>query len=150
MENKIWVTRDQGRIWAHAADLTRAAIEETGLAEAASDAIDDAQEHLGLMVEEIMHDREIALQEEAVGLAVEEYGSPAEVAEAYLQMNEEVKAKEKKRQVKRENRSFLCDIFCIYGDWRTYISLLYLFLMFPIGIIYFTNPIAYIIPSLPF
>ncbi|MGA1873293.1 MAG: sensor domain-containing protein [Thermoplasmatota archaeon] len=103
-----------------------------------SDAIDDAEEHLGLMVEEkMMEDRRLS-RKEAIGSAVEEYGTPKEVASAYLKLNEEVKEKEEKRRIKRENRSLFCDMFCIYGEGRTYVALLYLLLMFPLGIIYFT------------
>jgi hypothetical protein len=130
------------RIKDYGKDLRR---ELAGVDEAiVSDAIDDAEEHLNLMVEEIMAEEDIKERQKAISLAVEQYGDPKEVAEAYLRLNEEVKEKEVKRQEKREKRSLLCDIFCIYGDWRSYSSLLYLLLMFPLGIIYFTYMVTMI------
>ncbi|MBN1390863.1 MAG: sensor domain-containing protein, partial [Candidatus Thermoplasmatota archaeon] len=40
--------------------------------------------------------------------------------------------------------SLFCDIFCIYGDWRVYTGLIYLLLMFPLGVIYFTYMVTMI------
>ncbi|MGA1848331.1 MAG: sensor domain-containing protein [Thermoplasmatota archaeon] len=103
-----------------------------------SDAMDDAEEHLSLMADEIMASDVKLKREEAITRAVKDYGTPKEVASAYIDLGDEVKEKEEKIKKKRENRSLLCDIFCVYGDGRTYLSLLYLFLMFPLGLIYFT------------
>jgi uncharacterized membrane protein len=109
-----------------------------------SDALDDAEEHLGLMKDELMTEENIKDIDKAVSRAVEDYGTPAEVAEAYQQQNAEVKEKEQKRQKKREQRSLLCDLFCIYGDGRTYLGLIYLLLMFPLGLIYFVYSVTMI------
>ncbi|MBN1390784.1 MAG: hypothetical protein JXA22_09110, partial [Candidatus Thermoplasmatota archaeon] len=81
-----------------------------------SDAIDDTEEHLGLKVQELMEEGGAKLKEEAVARAVADFGTPSEVARAYLEMNDELKGKEEKRQKKKEKRSLFCDIFCIYGD----------------------------------
>ncbi|MBN1539100.1 MAG: sensor domain-containing protein [Candidatus Thermoplasmatota archaeon] len=109
-----------------------------------SDAIDDTEEHLGLRVQELLEEGVAKLKEDAVAKAVADFGTPSEVARAYLELNDELKGKEEKRQKKKEKRSLFCDIFCIYGDWRVYTGLIYLLLMFPLGLIYFTYMVTMI------
>jgi len=113
-----------------------------------SDALDDAEEHLSLMADEIMASDGDLKRELAISRAVRDYGTPKEVASAYIDLGDEVREKEEKIKKRRETRSLLCDIFCVYGEGRTYLSLLYLLLMFPLGIIYFTYLVTMISVSM--
>ncbi|MFW3145589.1 MAG: sensor domain-containing protein [Thermoplasmatota archaeon] len=113
-----------------------------------SDAMDDAEEHLSVMVEEILDSGRAKSKEKAVALAARDYGSPKEVAKAYVKLDEKVREKTKVIKETKERRSFLAEIFGIYRDPRTYTGLLYLLLMFPIGIIYFTYLVTMISVSL--
>jgi hypothetical protein len=113
-----------------------------------SDAMDDAEEHLSLMADEIMAAEDGMKRDDAISKAVKDYGTPSEVASAYLDLGDEVRKKQEKIKRKRESRSLLCDIFCVYGEGRTYLSLLYLILMFPLGIIYFTYMVTMLSVSL--
>lgn len=110
----------------------------------ASDALDDAEEHLNLMVGEILNDSRAKTREKAVALAVKEYGSPNEIAKAYFEMDDEYQTKREIKKKKAANRGILRDIFGVYASGRTYLGLIYLFLMFPIGIIYFTYMVTMI------
>jgi len=105
------------------------------------DAMDDAEEHLSIMVEEMVGSGRARDRGKALNMAVKQYGHPREVARIYrAELEEPEKDRRGKVQPegKKEVRGLLKSIFSVYSESRTYLVLLYLFLMFPLGIFYFT------------
>ncbi|MBU6996960.1 MAG: sensor domain-containing protein [Theionarchaea archaeon] len=99
-----------------------------------ADALDDAEEHLESSIEDITS-RKKSPDQEALNLAIEEYGSPLDIAEEYRKL-EPVKGRE--NTTKKEKRSLLYQIFGVYLEPKTYLNLVYLLLQFPLGIAYFS------------
>ncbi|MGC1119700.1 MAG: sensor domain-containing protein [Candidatus Methanofastidiosia archaeon] len=99
-----------------------------------ADALDDAEEHLESSVEDITSG-EKSLKKEALKVAIEEYGSPLDIAEEYRKLEPE---KVEEVMIKKEKRSLVYQIFGIYFEPKTYLNLTYLLLQFPLGIIYFS------------
>ena len=111
------------------------------------DARFDAEEHLSVMIEEMMDSGEYKNPLKAIAAACEDYGDPKEVGAEYIKQDLEdlkskkiriVRKKELKRAKKTKQRSMFYQIFSPYWNPRTYLTILYLFLMFPLGILYFT------------
>jgi len=113
-----------------------------------ADAIDDAEEHLTLMAGDLITDGKCSNREKAVKIAIRQYGSPTVVAAEYLKQDNSIKKKRRKKMEKRQKRSLLKRTFGPYTEGRTYKNMLYLFLMFPLGIIYFVYLITGIALSL--
>jgi hypothetical protein len=111
------------------------------------DALFDAEEHLSVMIEELMDSGEYKDPLKAIAAACEDYGDPWEVAEEYIRQDKEdlkskkiriVRKKQLKRAKKTKSKNMFYQIFSPYWNPRTYLAMLYLFLMFPLGIFYFT------------
>jgi uncharacterized membrane protein len=98
-----------------------------------ADALDDAEEHLESSVEEIIS-REKSLKQEALKVAIEEYGSPLDIAEEYRKFEQE----KVEKVTEKEKRSLFYRIFGVYFEPKTYLNLTYLLLQFPLGILYFS------------
>jgi uncharacterized membrane protein len=97
-----------------------------------ADALDDAEEHLEVSKREHASSMTGNSEKEALRAAIEEYGLPSEIAEEYHRMEPE-----KTEKKVTEKRSLLSSIFGVYIDSRTYLNLAYVFLLFPLGIVYF-------------
>ncbi|MGA1821845.1 MAG: sensor domain-containing protein [Thermoplasmatota archaeon] len=111
------------------------------------DAQDDAEEFLEEMTSDLISSGKCKDRKTAVRKAIRQYGSPGSVAREYLRSDEEQNTRERigkrtKKKEKVESKSILYRTFSVYWDYRTYLNLLYLLLMFPIGIIYFTYIVA--------
>ena len=102
-----------------------------------ADALDDAEEHLTEMTHDIMESGRCSNGKEAFRRAVKQYGLPGTIAREYLKQDRSYKKKRAKRKEKRDERSLLARTLGVYLDGRSYRNMLYLFLMFPLGIIYF-------------
>lgn len=103
-----------------------------------ADALDDAEEHLEFAVEEHVRSGKYESEQEALKVAITEYGLPSDIAEEYHRLESE-----KKVEKVTKKRSLLYQIFGVYFEPKTYLSLVYLLLQFPLGIIYF----LYIVPA---
>ena len=99
-----------------------------------ADALDDAEEHLELTVEEYVRSGKKDSNQEALKVAVEEYGSPSDIAEEYRKLESE----KAEKVTTKKKRSLFFQIFGVYFEPKTYLNLTYLLLQFPLGIIYFT------------
>jgi len=99
------------------------------------DALADAREHLYMALEGKRESASDLSETEALMAVVEEYGSPEETAAAYSEIE-----KRTSPSLKRGGRpqSILGRIFGVYVDPRTWGSLLFTFITFVTGIIYFT------------
>lgn len=97
-----------------------------------ADALDDAEEHLELSTKEHATSETCSSDQDALRMAIEEYGLPSEIAEEYHRISQE----EAEEEV-IEKRSLLSRIFGVYIDASTYLKLAYVILLFPLGIVYF-------------
>jgi uncharacterized membrane protein len=103
-----------------------------------ADALDDAEEHLELAVEEHMRSGKVESTQEALKAAIKEYGLPSDIAEEYMRLESE------KEKIVTKERSLFYKIFGVYVERQTYLNLIYLLLQFPLGLIYF----LYIVPAI--
>lgn len=102
-----------------------------------ADALDDAEEHLREMVCDLKTSGKYDSDRKALTAAIRQYGSPGSIAAEYLKQDESYKRKCGTKNKKREESSLLGRTMGVYFEGRTYKNLLYLFLMFPLGILYF-------------
>ena len=101
-----------------------------------ADALDDAEEFLEENMAEQISSGEVPNKKEAARLACEAYGEPEDVAKEYLKQDKSWKKKTKKKAEPKVG--LLKSTFGVYLKGQTYKNMLYLFLMFPLGILYFT------------
>jgi len=99
------------------------------------DALADAREHLYMALEAKRESTPGLSESEALAATVEEYGLPDETASAYREIEKRT-SPSLKRVAKP--KTFLGAIFGVYVDPRTWGSLLFTFIAFVTGIIYFT------------
>lgn len=99
------------------------------------DALADANEYLSMAVEATREKTPDISEADALKAIIEEYGTPEETASAYREV--ERRTSSQLKQVKK-TESFWGRIFGAYVDPRTWGSLLFMFIAFVTGIIYFT------------
>ena len=100
------------------------------------DALSDAEEHLRLALANSRENQPERSDEEALNSIIEQYGSPAETASAYAEVERRTIP-----QLSRENQkteSALARFFGVYTDARAWGALLYMLIAFVTGIFYFT------------
>lgn len=100
------------------------------------DALNDAAEYLN---NAISPEQQTKKEDMSASLqsAIDEYGSPNEVAAAYLDAEQRLFPELRKKR-KMENRSALTRFFSIYADGRVWGSFLYMLISLITGIVYFT------------
>lgn len=99
------------------------------------DALADAREHLSNALEAACEKTPDVNEADALKSIIEEYGTPEETASAYREI--ERRTSPSLKQVKKPS-SFWGSVFGVYVDPRTWGSLLFMFITFVTGIIYFT------------
>ena len=99
------------------------------------DASADAREHLSMALEAARENHPELSEPEALKSIVEGYGTPEETAAAYREI--EKRTSPSLKQSKKPD-SFWARVFGVYIDPRTWGSLLFVFITFVTGIIYFT------------
>lgn len=99
------------------------------------DALADASEHLATALAAVQETTPDINEADALGKIIEVYGTPDETASAYREV--ERRTSSPLKQVKR-TESFWGRVFGVYVDPRTWGSLLFMFIAFVTGIIYFT------------
>jgi len=99
------------------------------------DAQTDANEHLSTALLAAHEANPDISDADALGKIIEEYGSPEETASAYREIERRTSPTLKQTA---KPRSWLGRIFGVYIDPRTWGSLLFMFITFVTGIIYFT------------
>jgi hypothetical protein len=99
------------------------------------DALADAREHLTLALEAAREKTPDVSESDALKSIIEEYGVPEETATAYREIERRTSP-----SLKRADKpdSFWGRVFGVYIDPRTWGSLLFMFITFVTGIIYFT------------
>ena len=111
------------------------------------DALSDAEEYLRNALENMRENKPEIPEENAFSSVVEEYGTPAEIADAYRKVEARTSPSLTSRTPK-ENRSFVSRFFGVVIDPRAWGALLYLLFALATGIIYFTWTITGISLSL--
>jgi len=99
------------------------------------DALADAREHLSLALDAASEKTPDVNEAAALKSIIEEYGTPDETASAYREIERRTSPSLKKGE---KPNSFLGLVFGVYVDPRTWGSLLFMFITFVTGIIYFT------------
>ena len=99
------------------------------------DALADAREHLSLALDAASEKTPDVNEAAALKSIIEEYGTPDETASAYREIERRTSPSLKKGE---KPNSFLGLVFGVYVDPRTWGSLLFMFIAFVTGIIYFT------------
>ncbi len=99
------------------------------------DALSDAEEHFNTALEEAIESTPVISEEEILPLLVEKYGSPREIADAYLEIESRFlpALTVKKRQVPRP---FLEKFFGVAADANAWGSFLYILLSFLTAILF--------------
>ena len=111
------------------------------------DALADAREHLSTALD-IARQLNAELNEaDVLKIIIDEYGTPEETASAYREI--ERRTSPSLKQAKKPN-SFWSRVFGVYIDPRTWGSLLFMFITFVTGIIYFTWAVTGLSLSLSF
>lgn len=100
----------------------------------AQDAQADAREHLSMALNAAREKAPDVSEADALKSIVEEYGTPEETASAYREIERRTSPSLKQAQ---KSTSFWGLIFGVYIDPRTWGSLLFMFITFVTGIIYF-------------
>lgn len=100
----------------------------------AQDAQADAREHLSMALDAAREKAPDVSEADALKSIVEEYGTPEETASAYREIERRTSPSLKQAQ---KSTSFWGLIFGVYIDPRTWGSLLFMFITFVTGIIYF-------------
>lgn len=101
------------------------------------DALSDAEEHLRMAVASLREDKPDLAEETALQTAIDQYGSPAETAAAYAEVERRT-APGLSSGVNRKSRSFLGRFFGVYADPRAWGAILYMLIALVTGILYFT------------
>lgn len=100
------------------------------------DALADAEEHLHTALSEGTNDTSLP-EDEAMQAIIQEYGNPNEIADAYRAV-ETYASPTLARERRQSNGTILGRFFSIYADTRAWGALLYMFVAFLTGVIYFT------------
>jgi len=100
------------------------------------DALADAEEHLRAALATLKQDQSEMSEEEALGQVIEQYGLPDETASAYKDVERLTHPVLANTNMK--DKSVWVRFFGVYVDPRMWGSLLYMFIAFITGIIYFT------------
>ena len=101
------------------------------------DALSDAEEYLRNGLENLRESKPDVAEENIFSSVVEEYGTPAEIAEAYRKIEARTSPSLTSRTQKK-NQSFLSRFFGVVIEPRAWGALLYLLFTLATGIIYFT------------
>jgi hypothetical protein len=100
------------------------------------DALADAEEHLRAALAGLHEKQPEVSEQEALNQVIEQYGSPAETASAYAEIERRTIP-----QLARENpklESVFARFFGVYADTRAWGALLYMLIAFVTGVFYFT------------
>lgn len=128
-------------------DLLKAELQSSDVA-TVQDALADAEEHLRAALASLREAQPEISEEEALNLVIEQYGSPSEIASAYMEVERRTMP-----QLTREtpkSASPLGSFFGVYTDTRAWGALLYMLIAFVTGVFYFTWAITGLSHSVSF
>ncbi len=111
------------------------------------DALSDAEEHLRTALSSAIEGQPGVSETDALPLIIEKYGSPVDIAKAYMEIEERVQPFFVK-PVHTDKRSTFAQFFAVFADPRAWGALLYLLFSLVTGIIYFTWAVTGISVSL--
>jgi len=105
------------------------------------DALADAEEYLSNAIVAIREKAGTQSEADALQIAIEQYGTPQEIAAAYVEAEHRLFPLQARPNIKK-SRSFLGRFFGVYADSHTWGSLLYILISLATGVIYFTWSVA--------
>jgi uncharacterized membrane protein len=100
------------------------------------DALSDAEGHLRDALANLREKQPERSEAEALNFVIEQYGSPAETASAYVEVERRTVPQLARENV--QNESALARFFGVYTDARAWGALLYMLIAFVTGVFYFT------------
>jgi uncharacterized membrane protein len=100
------------------------------------DALSDAEEYLVNALEAFREETPGISQEEAIKKGIAQYGSPSEVAAAYLEAEQRLSPKYPRRKTMK--KSIFARFFGVFADPLTWGSLLFILISMVTGIVFFT------------
>jgi len=112
------------------------------------DALSDAEEHLRAAFANLREKQPERSADEALNSVIEQYGSPAETASAYVEVERRTVP-----QLSRDNpktESILAHFFGVYTDARAWGALLYMLIAFVTGVFYFSWAVTGLATSISF
>jgi len=112
------------------------------------DALSDAEDHLRAALANLREKQPERSEDEALNSIIEQYGSPAETASAYAEVERRTVP-----QLSRDNpktESVFARFFGVYADARAWGALLYMLIAFVTGIFYFTWAVTGFLLSVSF
>jgi len=112
------------------------------------DALADAEGHLRDALANLREKQPLVSEEEALNYVIEQYGSPAETAAAYAEVERRTVP-----QLARENQnteSAVARFFGVYTDARAWGSVLYMLIAFVTGTFYFSWAVTGLATSISF
>lgn len=101
------------------------------------DALSDSEEHLRIALDNVTAANPGTSETEALQPIIEKYGSPAEVAAAFMEIEARTPAGFA-RPAQQQRRSFMSRFFGVVADPRAWGAFLYMLFSLATGIIYFT------------
>ena len=113
------------------------------------DALVDAEEHLTTALESLRESQPDLDEVDALGQIIEQYGTPDETAAAYVEVERRTFPGLRPATVKKQS-SPLGRFFGIYTDPRAWGSLLYMFIAFVTGVVYFSWAVTGLSVSISF
>jgi len=114
----------------------------------AQDALSDAEEHLRAALANLREKQPELSEEAALNSVIEQYGSPAETASAYAEVERRTTPQLARENVK--NESAVARFFGVYTDARAWGSLLYMLIAFVTGVFYFSWAVTGLVTSISF
>jgi Putative sensor len=111
------------------------------------DALADAREHLTVALKASKEKQADLSDADALTAIIEEYGSPEETASAYKEVERRTSPM---LSLPVKPRSFLGRFFGVYTDARAWGALLYMFIAFITGVLYFTWAVTGVSVSVSF
>src|SRR5215204_4523696 len=114
----------------------------------AQDALSDAEEHLRAALANLREQQPERSETEALNSVIEQYGSPAETASAYAEV--ERRTVPQLARDNAQNESVLARFFGVYADARAWGALLYMLIAFVTGVFYFSWAVTGLATSVSF
>jgi len=114
----------------------------------AQDALSDAEEHLRAALVNLREKQPELSQEAALNSVIDQYGSPAETASAYAEVERRTVPQLARESQKTE--SAVARFFGVYTDTRAWGSLLYMLIAFVTGVFYFSWALTGLATSISF
>ncbi|HSJ90217.1 MAG TPA: sensor domain-containing protein [Anaerolineales bacterium] len=128
-------------------DILKAELKDSDAA-TVQDALADAEEHLRAALTNLRENQPAISDHEALTQVIEQYGTPAETASAYKEV--ERRTSPQLADINQPHTSTLSRFFGVYADARAWGALLYMLIAFVTGVFYFSWAVTGLATSVSF